>query len=148
MTLFEEIEALYEFTLTDKTNQYKRLDIGVIGKNLGILIYNQTNIDVTDYILTLDTYSIIHTLERHGNPIREAKHGQIAIEKQHFIEILDVVLNPDKVTCNTKHNRTALIFEKEKGNKYFVIKEIREVVKTRKKNRLVLQTFYIKKKTP
>ena len=79
MTIEEKIEALYEFTLNNLDNQHKRIDIGIVNKELGIFIFNQTNIDVTDYIITIDSYSIIHTLERHGNPVKEAKQGQIAV---------------------------------------------------------------------
>lgn len=118
----------------------------MIGKDLGILIQSLTEIDITDYVITIDTYSIVYTLERHGNPIKEAKRGQIGIEKHHFREILDVILNPDDVRCETKHNKVSLIFEKEKDYRFYVVKEIRQVVKSRKKNRLVLQTFYIRKK--
>ena len=105
-----------------------------------------TGIDVTEFLITIDNYSIIHTLERHGNPIKEAKRGQIGIQKHHFMEILDVILNPDTVRYDIRHNRTSLIFEKDKGDTYFIVKEIRQVVKSRKKNRLVLQSFYIVKK--
>lgn len=147
MTIEEKIEELYEFTLNNLENQHKRLDIGVINKELGVFIYNQTQIDVTDYVITIDSYSIIHTLERHGNPIKEAKHGQVAVQKEHFKEILEVILHPDIVRYDIRRNKASLIFEKEKRDKYYVIKEIRQVVKARKKNRLVLQSFYIKKKT-
>ena len=146
MTIEEKIDELYEFTLNNVDNQYKRLDIGVVDKDLASLIQNLTEIDVTNYVITIDSYSIIHTLERHGNPIKEAKRGQIGIEKHHFREVLDVILNPDNVRYETKHNKVSLIFEKDKGDKYYVVKEIRQVVKSRKTNRLVLQTFYIRKK--
>ena len=147
MTIEEQIEALYELAVTNKANEYTRLDIGVIDEGLGALINRLTNIDVTDFLITIDTYSITHTLERHGNPIKEAKRGQIAIQKHNFLEILDVILNPDTVRHDVRHNRASLIFEKDKGDRYFIVKEIRQVVKSRKKNRLVLQSFYIIKKT-
>ena len=147
MTIEEQIEALFELTISNIENEYKRIDLGIVSKELGLLISNMTDIDVTDYVLTLDTYSISHTMERHGNPIKEAKLGQIAVQKHHFIEILEVILNPDNVRYDVRNKRASLIFEKEKDDKYFVVKEIRQVQKSRKKNRLVLQTFYIKKKT-
>ena len=147
MTIEEQIEALYDLAVNNLANEYKRIDIGVINQELGVLISRLTNVDVTDYVLTIDSYSIIHTLERHGNPIKEAKRGQIGIQKHHFIEILEVILAPDIVRYDVKNNRASLIFEKDKGDRYFVVKEIRQVVKSRKKNRLVLQSFYIRKKT-
>jgi hypothetical protein len=146
-TIDEQIEELYELAVNSQDNPFKRMDIGVVDETLGHLIFQQTNVDVTGYILTLDTFSIIHTLERHGNPIREARRGQLGIQKHHFLEILEVIQNPDLVRSDVKRNKTSLIFEKDKGDRYFVIKELREVKKSRKKNRLVLQSFYIKKQT-
>jgi hypothetical protein len=147
MTIEEQIDTLFELTINNIENEYKRIDLGIVSKELGLLISDMTDIDVTDYVITLDTYSISHTMERHGNPIKEAKLGQIAVQKHHFIEILDVILNPDNVRYDVRNSRASLIFEKEKDDKYFVVKEIRQVQKSRKKNRLVLQTFYIRKKT-
>jgi hypothetical protein len=147
MTVEEQIDALFELTINNVENEYKRIDLGVVSKELGLLISNMTNVDVTDYVITLDTYSISHTLERHGNPIKEAKLGQIAVQKHHFFELLEVILNPDSVRYDVRNNRSSLIFEKEKEDKYFIVKEIRQVQKLKKKNRLVLQTFYIRKKT-
>jgi phage-Barnase-EndoU-ColicinE5/D-RelE like nuclease3 len=147
MTIEEQIEELYEFTLNNLENTFKRVDLFVINQELGAYISQLTNIDVTEFIVTIDTYSIMHTLERHGNPIREAKRGQIGVEKHHFKEILEVILKPDIVRFETRSNRESLIFEKDMGDRYFVVKEIRRVVKKNKQNRLVLQSFYIRKKT-
>ena len=147
MTIEEQIEALFELTINNIENEYRRLDVGVVSQELGLFIKSMTNIDVTDYVITFDTYSITHTMERHGNPIKEAKIGQIAIQKHHFTEILDVIMHPDSVRYEVRNNRASLIFEKERDDKYFIVKEIRQIQKSRKKNRLVLQTFYIRKKT-
>ena len=146
MNINEQIFDLFEFTINDTSNTFKRIDLGIVSHELGQLIKMKTSIDVTNYVISMDTFSIKHTIERHGNPIKEAKLGQIAVQKEHFVEILDVILNPDNVRYNVgSHNRESLIFEKEKEGKFFVVKEIRKVLKSKKKNRIVLQTFYIKK---
>ena len=147
MTIEEQIEALYDLAVDNPANEYKRIDVGIVDEKLGELIARLTSIDVTDFVITIDSYSIIHTLERHGNPIKEAKRGQIGIQKHHFKEILEVILNPDVVRYDVRNKRASLIFEKDKGDRYFVVKEIRQVLKSRKQNRLVLQSFYIRKKT-
>lgn len=148
MNIEEQIEELYELVLNNLENEYKRLDLAIVNQELGAFIKRLTDIDVTEFVFTIDSYSILHTLERHGSPIKEAKRGQIAIQKHHFKEILDVILEPDEVRFDTRRNKESLIFEKDKGDRYFVVKEIRRVVKKRKKSRLVLQSFYIRKKTP
>jgi hypothetical protein len=147
MTIEEQIDELYDFALNNIENEYRRLDLFVVNQELGTRIKHLTGIDITEFIVTLDTYSILHTLERHGNPVKEAKRGQLGVQKHHFKEILEVLLEPDSVTYNIRSNRESLIFEKKKGDQYFVIKEIRSVTKKGKQNRLVLQTFYIQKKT-
>ena len=150
MSINEEILNLFEFTINDINNTFKRIDLGIVSHELGQLIKTKTGIDVTNYVISMDTFSVKHTIERHGNPIKEAKLGQIAVQKEHFVEILDAILTPDNVRYDvSSHNRESLIFEKEKEGKFFVVKEIRKVLKSKKKNRIVLQTFYIKKiKTP
>ena len=83
---------------------------------------------------SVSTVAIESEINRdNGNPVKEAKQGQIAVQKEHFKEIIEVILNPDIVRSDTKRNRTSLIFEKNIGDRYFVIKEIRQVAKERKK---------------
>ena len=64
MTIEEQIEALFELTINNIENEYRRLDVGVVSQELGLFIKSMTNIDVTDYVITFDTYSITHTMER------------------------------------------------------------------------------------
>ena len=54
----------------------------------------------------------------------------VLLSKEVFI--MDEIL-PDTVRYDIRHNRTSLIFEKDKGGTYFNVKEIRQVVKSQKK---------------
>jgi hypothetical protein len=66
----------------------------------------------------------------------------MSIEEQ-IAELYDLALeNPD-----VRNGKEVLIFEKELDGCCFVLKELRRVTKKGKQNRLMLQTFYIKKKT-
>jgi predicted transcriptional regulator len=95
----------------------------------------------------LSSLYIIHTLEHHGNPLSEARRGQIAIEKEDFVKYIDVFLNPDEIHLSgrTKHTNLPLLqFIKVLEDKKFVIKEVRTVVSAKKQkvSRLVFHTMY------
>jgi hypothetical protein len=147
MSLTEQLDALYELALYNPKNLHQIVDLGVIDETVGSFILKTTGLDVTNYLISIDNYSIIHTLQRHGNPVKEAAKGQLAVQKEHFHEVLSVILEADSVRYDFRRGKEALIFEKRKDPLYFVVKELRQVVKKGKQNRLMLQTFYIKKKS-
>ncbi len=146
-----QIEALYEFALNNPENIYQVVDLLQVGEALAEKIYEETGIDVLDFLVSIDNYSIIHTLLRHGNPAQEAKQGQIAVTKADFTKLLEIVTMPDSVRLDAKVYgngvvKETLIFTKEFEHFYVVAKEIRRVLKKGKPNRLILQTMYIRKK--
>jgi len=53
-----------------------------IGAELAQKILEETGIDVKGFVVSIDNYSILHTLLRHGNPAKEAVHAQIAVTKE------------------------------------------------------------------
>ena len=126
------------------------MDLCQVDSTLAERVSSETGIDITDFTISIDSFSISHTLKKHGNPITEASRGQIAVTKSDFVRIIDIIQNADTVELNVKSfNRgitgETLTFTKEIGNLFFVVKEIRKVTKTGKKNRLILKTFYIRK---
>ena len=54
MTIEEKIEALFELTIHNIGNEYKRIDVGVVSQELGVLIHGLTNIDVTGFAALAD----------------------------------------------------------------------------------------------
>lgn len=150
--LIEQINSLYEECLTNTEQFHTKIDICIVPDALAQMVFEATNIDITNHLITIDNYGITHTLLQHGNPISEAKRGQIAIEKEDFITFIDVVLQPDKIVLleNTKRsNLPQLQFEKVIQNKNIVVKEVRTVTskKKNKVSRLVFQTMYKKTKS-
>ncbi len=147
----QQIEALYEKCLEEIKPFHTKIDVCVVPEYLAKLVYEAIKIDIANYVITIDNFGISHTLLQHGNPITEAKRGQVAIEKVDFIKWIEVVLHPDKIILldNTKRSNLPQIqFEKVIENKKIVVKEIRTVTSTKKKkvNRLVFQTMYKFKK--
>jgi hypothetical protein len=146
-----QIIALYEKCLDTTEPFHTKIDVCIVPDYLAKLVLEVINIDIANYMITIDNYGISHTLLQHGNPISEAKRGQVAIEKEDFIKWIEVVLQPDKIVLlhNTKRSNLPQIqFEKIIENKKIVVKEIRTVTSSKKKkvNRLVFQTMYKFKK--
>ncbi len=145
------IEELYEFTFNDRTNTYKIIDLWEIDAALSQKIISETGVDVEGFSIAIDSYGISHSLLKHGNPLKEALRGQIAVTKSDFTKIIGIIREADSIRLDTKifkngDQKETLVFTKELEDRYFVAKEIRKVTKKGKKNRLVLQTLYILKK--
>ncbi|MCC7246106.1 MAG: hypothetical protein IT269_10525 [Saprospiraceae bacterium] len=147
-----QISALYEFALNNPRNEYQVIDMFMIDTALSQKILEKTGIDVDGFWVSIDNYSIVHTLFRHGNPAKEALHGQVAVTKADFLAIPDIILSMDNIVLDVKKQgksmiKETLIFTKETDNCHYVLKEIRRVTKKGKINRLILQTMYIRRKT-
>ena len=143
----QKIYDLYEECLNNLGQFHRKLDLFLIPTELVKKIKQSTNIDVSEHWVCIDNFGILHTLEEHGNPISEAKRGQIAIEKQDFIKMLEVFLCPDEIKMigESSHTKKPLLqFIKQIDDKIYVVKELRSITskKKNKLNRLVFHTMY------
>ena len=147
----DKINALYDTCLESKIPFHEKIDVCVVPEELAIKVLSSTKIDISNHLITIDNYGIIHTLQQHSNPITEAKRGQVAIEREDFIRWIEVVLQPDetKLIGNTKRTNLPLLqFEKIIENRKIVVKEVRTIQSTKKQkvSRLVFHTMYKFKK--
>jgi phage-Barnase-EndoU-ColicinE5/D-RelE like nuclease3 len=147
-----DIYALYEECLDATEPFHRKLDLFLVPQTVIQAVLEATGIDLTDHWVCIDNYGIQHTLEHHGNPITEAKRGQIAVEKEDFVRFLDVFLEPDvlKLAGETKRTHLPLLqFEKIIQHRKIVVKEVRTVTSTKKKkvSRIVFHTLYKIKKS-
>ena len=147
----DKINALYDACLESTTHFHVKIDVCMVPEELAIMVMTTTNIDISNHLITIDNYGIIHTLQQHSNPITEAKRGQVAIEREDFIRWLEVVLYPDEVKHlgDTKRTNLPLLqFEKIIENRKIVVKEVRTVQSSKKQkvSRLVFHTMYKFKK--
>ena len=143
----QQIYALYDECLESLTQFHHKIDLFIIPEHIAKNIKDITGIDVYEHWICIDNYAILHILKHHGNPITEAKRGQIAIEREDFIKMLDVFLEPDEIKNIgvTKRTHTPVLqFIKEIEGRMYVVKEVRTSLskKKMKKNRLVLHTMY------
>ena len=130
-----DIYALYEACLENTAPFHRKLDLFLVPEYLAQKVLEATQIDVTDHWVSIDNYGIIHALEQHGNPLSEAKRGQIAIEKEDFVKFIEVLLNPDEIMAVgvTKRTNLPLIqFVKILEDKKFVVKEVRTITSLKK----------------
>ena len=147
----DKINALYDACIESKTLSHVKIDVCIVPEELAIMVLTTTNIDISNHLITIDNFGIIHTLQQHSNPITEAKRGQVAIERDDFIKWLEVVLYPDEVKhlgYTKRTNLPLLQFEKIIENRKIVVKEVRTVQSSKKQkvSRLVFHTMYKFKK--
>ena len=131
-----DIVALFEECLSSAEPFHKKIDLFVVPAKLAERVLLTTSIDISNHWVCIDNYGIIHTLMQHGNPISELKRGQIAIEKEDFLAIIQVLLEPDEILFvgNTKRTNLPLLqFEKTINNKKIVVKEVRTIQSKSKK---------------
>jgi hypothetical protein len=146
------LEDLFELAFNKLTNEHIMLDLLTIDHGLGAKILAETGIDVTGFIISIDTYGIRHAIERHGDEKKEATKGQVALNKAAFHSLFLVLSEPESITFDPRKRSPSstvvetLIFEKQIIDYHYVFKEIRRVKKKGKSNRLVFQTMFITKK--
>jgi hypothetical protein len=146
------IEELFVLTSNNKTNEHIILDLEIINDELVDKIRNEIGIDFTGFVISIDNYSIKHTLHRHSDEKTEKSLGQVAIVKEDF-DLLQLIVNEaDRIIYDPRRKSEkspiieTLVFEKKINDFYYVLKEVRRVSKKGKINRLVLQTMYKTKK--
>ncbi len=146
MDIFKAIEELFELAFNG-TNEFKSIDIGVVDSKLAQKIQKATGFDLIDFLISLDSYGIIHAVNRHSD-YTEKNLQQVGITKIDFTKVIDVITNADKIESigiSWATGKPLLRFQKQLQNTHFVVLEIRIVKKKGKKNRLVVSTIYIKK---
>lgn len=147
-----DIAALYDECLERIEPFHRKLDLFIVPESLAEKTLAATGLRISDHWVCIDNFGIIHALVQHGNPISEARRGQIAIEKDDFLQFIEVLLDPDEIRTIGKTQKTNLPliqFEKIIEDKKVVVKEIRTISSQRKKkvSRLVFHTMYKTKAT-
>lgn len=150
VALRKEIKNLYKKSL-ELERSHTIIELISLPEEVCRIIENDCELYVFDILVCIDNYGIIHTLKHHGNPVSEAKRGQIAVNELDFENLVDVLLRPDTVSRAGESKRTKLPliqFVKEIEDLYFVVLELRIVSssKKNKKSKLVFHTMYKKRK--
>lgn len=146
-SLKNKIYELYDECVNSVEPFHRKLDLFIVPDELAQRILDETDINVAGHWVCLDNYGILHALEHHGNPISESKRGQIAVDKEDFITMLEVFLYPDEIKIVDEPKKVLIQFIKRINDKMYVVKEIRTITSQKKKkiSRLVFHTMYKKK---
>jgi hypothetical protein len=146
----EIIDTLFDYVITGAASDYLRLDIGQIDTDLAENIRNNTNLELDNYFISLDSNGIRHILSKHGTVDGERLRGQIQVQKRSLWRIPQIIKAAEaiEVVGKSSLNNTLIQFEKQIGvNRYFTIWEIRTVTslkKTKKHSRIMLHTLFIR----
>jgi phage-Barnase-EndoU-ColicinE5/D-RelE like nuclease3 len=146
-SLKTKIYELYDECVNSIEPFHRKLDLFIVPDELAQRILDETGINVAGHWVCFDNYGILHALEHHGNPISESKRGQIAVEREDFITMLEVFLYPDEIKIVDETKKVLIQFIKRINDKMYVVKEIRTITSQKKKkiSRLVFHTMYKKK---
>ncbi len=150
----ELIDALFDFVLTTAAGDFWRIDIGEVSEDLSQTYSKATGFDLLGYTISMDSSGFRHLLNQHSTTEKETPRGQINVQKRDLRFIFQILETPDLITYTGKSRlgHPCILMEKEaKDRYYFAVWEIRTVQSLQKlrvkKHRLMLHTFYIRKKT-
>ena len=148
----ELIDALFDFVVTNAANEYWRIDIGEVSEGLSQSIFDATNIELLGYTISMDSYGFRHLLNQHGIANNEILRGQVSVQKKDLRFAFPILDAPDFIIYGgqSRLGHDCIVFEKIINDKYYVIvwevRTIKSIQKLRKKkHRLMLQTFYIRR---
>jgi phage-Barnase-EndoU-ColicinE5/D-RelE like nuclease3 len=129
----------------DGENVSKVVILGNISTETLETIKILSNLDLSDFNISIDSFSIRHILQGHGNKKRENNRGQEVVTEHDFGIISEIINNPDKILFDgqNKQRNHSFQFQSEKGNKYFVFTEVRT---GRKQLALKTMRIYLTKK--
>ena len=124
LDLIEEIKQAE----IDRRNVSKIILLGNISIETLEKIKLISTLDLTDFVISMDSFSIRHILQGHGNKKRENNRGQEAVTEQDFEMISKIINNPDTIVFDglNKQRNHSFQFQSEINNKYFIFTEVRK----------------------
>ncbi len=130
------------FNFATQSNEYDWEDIADVSQVEVERIKQATGLEIdTSYKHVMETNAIKHALNRHGDEKAETNYGQVAITKDDFELIPEIIYSPDEVVAGGKAKQTNLDTIKYKktfddGTTY-VVEEVRK-----RRNKLAFKTMY------
>jgi hypothetical protein len=96
------------------------------------LLEDEMEFNFDEYSFQIDIYAIKHILKEHGNESKEDTRGQIAVNDEDILLMLDVLQFPDLILNSGKNKlgKETITFIKQIDNRYVIIQEVRTGRKT------------------
>ena len=103
-----------------------------INADVKTLLASELEKDCSEYHFQIDIYAIKHIFKEHGDSKKEEKRGQIAVQNNDILLLLDVLQEPDLIFNSGKNKlgKDTVTFVKMIDDKYVVVQEVREGRKT------------------
>jgi DNA polymerase III sliding clamp (beta) subunit (PCNA family) len=132
-TIGELVDFVLDYPKTEPL-MFRFVPFGLVDAKQAETIEDATGINVEGFERSLDTYAIRHILKNHGNAKIEEARGQVAITKEDFDKIPNVMNNPDRVANVgiSKINQKPLIVYLKRVNGVILVVE--EVLESKKKH--------------
>jgi hypothetical protein len=143
-SIAENYQDIVDFIHEAKLKENNRyLYLGKINSKLAERIHNETGIKVDGYSFVLSNNDVYHIFKEHGNENSEVLRGQIPITEDNIFDVIDTMLEPEKI--NKKFDKesgvTSIVFEKTTDGRFTSI-----TVLSNDKRRLALKSARINKK--
>nr|DAU35015.1 MAG TPA: nuclease [Caudoviricetes sp.] len=128
--------------LSNKQN-VDRAYLGKVPDRVAQKVLTDTGVDIRGMGAMMNGNDVRHIMKDHGDPIAETARGQVPVTPDDIARIPEVISAPDRVTVSPETDskgRTALVFEKQIGDKYITIQGVSDG-----KHVLQTDTLYIRK---
>jgi HD superfamily phosphohydrolase YqeK len=152
MDFSELADNLFHFIAYFPANQLFSQDIGSVDIILANRIKIAVGIDTENFVVSLDNFAIIHAINQHSKP-NEIQRGQRLLNTQDFYLLHKIIFEADEIINGGKRKGKECIkfvktIENNYAEIYTAVLEVRVITSSKKslykKNRLALQTFYVK----
>ncbi len=138
-----ELSELIKYAFDDTSNQLKTIELHFLEID-ELVVFEKMLLHIKKgFRRTIDNYAIVHTHNKHGQESKELRRGEIAVTKDDYLLIPNILENPDVIYHGEKSNiGTDLVkYEKEiNGICYFYVEEVRM-----KRRSLAMKTLYKRK---
>ncbi len=116
-----------------------KMYLGKIKESASNLIKNKLGINVDNYNISLKTDDVRKIFKDHGSEKTEIPRGQVPITENDFLNIPDIINNPDSISLEGKspQGKPAIKFEKNIDGNTVVVTYVSD-----KHNNLEMQTMY------
>ena len=125
----QDIVNLYDRVTSGKIdkNNKEAVRYSVVSNDQAIKLKEKTGFDLKGYKHTVDSFSINHTINSHGNNEVESRRGQIAITRDDIEKIPDIIHNYDDVKHAGKddNNRDLIQYRKRYNGTTYYVEEVR-----------------------
>ena len=126
-------ERIIRLIVLAHTNESKNHAVKFpINDEVKALLEDKMEHNFDEYSFQIDIYAIKHILKEHANESKEDSRGQVAVNDEDILLVLDVLQFPDLILNSGKNKlgKETITFIKQIDNRYVIIQEVRTGRKT------------------